>query len=82
MYRYRIFSYEDAVTGGEVYKVGYKPGEEYQDFINHITKDSVIDTGVTPQSTNKILTLSTCTGNGYSNRFAVHGVCVDTQEMK
>lgn len=29
--------------------------------------------------TNKILTLSTCTGNGYSKRFAIHAVCVDAQ---
>ena len=29
--------------------------------------------------TNKILTLSTCTGNGYSKRLAIHAVCVDAQ---
>ena len=26
------------------------------------------------------MTLSTCTGSGYSRRFAVHAVCVDAQE--
>ena len=26
-YRYQIFSYEDAVVGGNVYKVGYQPGK-------------------------------------------------------
>ncbi len=26
-YRYRIFSYEDAVNGGDVYKVGYQPAK-------------------------------------------------------
>lgn len=79
VYRYRIFSYEDAVNGGSVYKVGYQPGEEYQQFIDEMRKNSVIYTGITPQSTNKILTLSTCTGSGYSKRFAVHAVCVDAQ---
>ena len=78
-YRYRIFSYEDAVNGGDVYKVGYQPGEEYQKFINQMIKDSDVDTGVNPQTSNKILTLSTCTGNGYSKRLAIHAVCVDAQ---
>ena len=78
-YRYRIFSYEDAVNGGDVYKVGYQPGEEYQKFIDQMIKDSDVDTGVNPQTSNKILTLSTCTGNGYSKRLAIHAVCVDAQ---
>ena len=55
-------SYEDAVNGGDVYKVGYQPGEEYQKFIDQMIKDSDVDTGVKPQTSNKILTLSTCTG--------------------
>ena len=78
-YRYRIFSYEDAVNGGDVYKVGYQPGEEYQKFIDQMIKDSDVDTGVKPQTSNKILTLSTCTGNGYSKRLAIHAVCIDAQ---
>ena len=78
-YRYQIFSYEDAVVGGNVYKVGYQPGEEYQTLIDEMVKNSDFDTGIRPKSSNKILTLSTCTGNGYSKRFAVHAVCIDTQ---
>ena len=34
-YRYRIFL-QDAVNGGDVYKVGYQPGEEYQKFIDQV----------------------------------------------
>ena len=79
VYRYRIFAYENAVNGGEVYKVGYQPGEEYQTFIDHMLANSDIETGIKPQTSNKILTLSTCTGDGYSKRFAVHAVCVDAQ---
>ena len=79
--RKEIFSYEDAVVGGNVYKVGYQPGEEYQTFIDEMVKNSDFDTGIRPKSSNKILTLSTCTGNGYSKRFAVHAVCIDTQKI-
>ena len=81
VYRYRIFSFENAVNGGDVYKVGYQPGKEYEQFIDTMVRDSDIETGITPQSTNKIVTLSTCTGSGYTKRFAVHAVCVDTQSV-
>ncbi len=79
-YRYQIFSYEDAVVGGNVYKVGYQPGEEYQTFIDEMVKNSDFDTGIRPKSRNKILTLSTCTDHDSSKRFAVHAVCIDTQK--
>ena len=45
VYRYQVFACQNAVNGGDVYKIG----------------------------------LSTCTGDGYSRRFAVHAVCVDAQ---
>ena len=77
--RKEIFSYEDAVVGGNVYKVGYQPGEEYQTFIDEMVKNSDFDTGIRPKSSNKILTLSTCTDHDSSKRFAVHAVCIDTQ---
>ena len=78
--RKEIFSYEDAVVGGNVYKVGYQPGEEYQTFIDEMVKNSDFDTGIRPKSSNKILTLSTCTDHDSSKRFAVHAVCIDTQK--
>ena len=46
---------------------------------NQMIKNSDVDTGIKPQTSNKILTLSTCTGNGYSKRLAIHAVCVDAQ---
>lgn len=59
-YRYQIFSYEDAVVGGNVYKVGYQPGEEYQTFIDEMVKNSDFDTGKLLQTTEKkaILTIT------------------------
>ena len=75
VYRYRIFSCENAASGGEVYKIGYQPGEEYQELIDHMVNNSAIQTGITPQSSDKM----TCTGQGYEKRFAIHAVCVDTQ---
>lgn len=59
--------------------IGYQPGEEYQKLIDHMVNNSAIQTGITPQSSDKILTLSTCTGQGYEKCFAIHAVCVNTQ---
>ena len=37
-------------------------------------EQSVIDTGITPTVHDKILTLSTCTGNGHSTRWVVQAM--------
>lgn len=79
VYRYQVFACQEAINGGYVYKIGYEPGEEYQKFIDDLGKDSLIDTGIRPDSSHKVMTLSTCTGNGYGKRFTVHAVCVDAQ---
>lgn len=79
VYRYQVFACQNAVNGGDVYKIGYEPGEEYQEFLDGLSEDSLIDTGIHPDSSHKVMTLSTCTGDGYSRRFAVHAVCVDAQ---
>ena len=49
VYRYQIFSYEDVVNGGDVYKVGYQPGKEYQQFIDDMVSNSNVETGIRPQ---------------------------------
>lgn len=78
-YRYQIFSYHAAKNGGDVYRVGFLPDEEYQAFIDELVEASDKETGIRPDKTDRILTLSTCTGDGYSKRFVVHAVCVDEQ---
>jgi sortase B len=75
-YRYQIFSVHNAKADGAVYQIGYGQDETYQKFLNSLAEDSLIDTGLTPKKTDRVLTLSTCTGNGYESRFAVHAVLV------
>lgn len=82
VYRFRIFACQEAVNGGYVYKIGYRPGEEYQTLLDHMTEDSLIKTDIRPDSRQKTVTLSTCTGNGYSKRFCIHAVCVDMQNNR
>ena len=55
---------------------------EYQNLINSMVENSLIETGIYPDSSQKIMTLSTCTGSGYSTRFAVHAVCIDARPVQ
>jgi sortase B len=81
-YRYQIFSVHNAKADGAVYQIGYGQDETYQKFLNSLAEDSLIDTGLTPKKTDRVLTLSTCTGNGYESRFAVHAVLVNQAEYR
>ena len=78
-YRYEIFSSETASGSSGVFRVGYIPGMEYENFIQEMVDHSLIQTGIHPKRDARILTLSTCTGNGYDSRMVVHAVCVDEQ---
>lgn len=78
-YRYHIFSSQMASMSGKVFRIGYILGKEYEDFIGEMVQDSLIETGLHSESSDRILTLSTCTGNGYDSRMTVHAVCIDEQ---
>lgn len=70
VYRYQIFAYYDISMYGEIYSVSFEPGEEFQQIIDNMCRRSYYDTNVEPESTDKILTLSTCSTEG--NRFVVN----------
>ena len=46
---------------------------------DELLQDSLIETGIHPESSDHILTLSTCTGSSYDSRMTVHAVCIDEQ---
>lgn len=72
VYRYEIFAYYDISMYGEIYNISFAPGDEFQHIIDNMCRRSYYDTGVKPKSTDKILTLSTCSTKG--NRFVVNAV--------
>ncbi len=80
IYRYRIFAYEVVPDDSKIYTAGYAPDEEYQDLIDLMLSISIRDTGITPDITDKIVTLSTCTSAAEDERFVVHAVCVDQRD--
>ena len=71
---YEIFAAYEVSTEGDTYRLGFRDDGEKQDFIDYCLSRSVIETGVTPQVYDRILTLSTCTGRGHDTRWVVQAV--------
>lgn len=71
VYRYEIYSSYEAGVTSDTYRLGFKE-QGKQVFIDMGLEQSVIDTGVVPETTDRILTLSTCTGSGHETRWVVH----------
>lgn len=74
-YRYQIFAYYDIPEDDDVYQVGFSPDDTFQTFVNDMKRHSYEDTGVSVTKDDKVITLSTCSTDGY--RFVVHAVRVD-----
>lgn len=73
-YRYDIYAAYKAAPDDIVYGLGIKSRPKKQEFIQFGLEHSVIDTGVIPTTYDRILTLSTCTGNGHAKRWVVQAV--------
>lgn len=71
-WRYEIFSAYKAPVESYTYGLSFQQQETKEYFIKTALEESQIDTGVTPAATDRILTLSTCSGAGYTNRWVVH----------
>jgi sortase B len=72
--RYDIFAAYEVSTAGDTYQLGFADDASRQSYIDYCLGKSVIDTGVTPTTSDHILTLSTCTGNGHATRWVVQAV--------
>lgn len=73
VYRYEIFSSYKASVTGITYNLDFRQEQSKADFLEMALAESVIDTGISPATTDRIITLSTCDGSGvYSHRWVVH----------
>ena len=72
--RYDIFAAYEAATDAETFTIGFSDGAAKQEFLKFALSQSVWDAGVEPSATDPILTLTTCTGRGYSTRWVVQAV--------
>lgn len=71
---YEIFAAYEVPVGGDTYYLGFPEEESRQEFIDYCLEQSVIQTGVVPETYDRILTLSTCTGRGHDTRWVVQAV--------
>ena len=76
VYRYEVFSAYQAEITSDTYQIGMQWDKTKQEYIDRALKKSVVDAGLTPVITDRILTLSTCAGLGgalgMENRWVVH----------
>lgn len=72
---YRIFSYHDADVKDNSFLTYFEEEEDYDSFLQHITGKAEETIGKEPETSDKIVTLSTCTSDS-SVRFLVHGKLV------
>ena len=71
----RVFSAQEVESGGEAYTLFTGPCQEFRDWADKMSRTSVVDPGeITLWETDRIITLSTCTGND-TTRFIVQGIC-------
>ncbi len=72
VYRYEVFSFYRAAVDGFTYNLSFQQDSTKIEFLMESKRSSLEETGVVPEPTDRILTLSTCAGGGYSHRWVVH----------
>ncbi len=76
--RYEIFAAFEAEVVGYTYRLDVNTPEKKQAFLDYSAQRSVIKTDIVPTVDDSVITLSTCTGNGYDHRWVVQGVLTGT----
>ena len=71
VFRYEVFAFFQPAIDSATYTMNPQRDDTKQEFINFSLESNWLDTGIVPPITDRILTLSTCTGRGYSNRNVV-----------
>ena len=71
VYRYEVFAFFQAPVDSVTYSIRPRQSAARQEFLDYSMENTWIDTGVRPVITDRILTLSTCTGRDYSARNVV-----------
>lgn len=77
IYRYDIFSANNSALDSMIYRLDIEEKQLEEELVQFCLDRSVLDTGLVPEPGVRILTLSTCTGNGYTKRWTVHGMLAE-----
>ena len=71
VYRYEIFAFSQASVESLTYGLNPALDHTKENFLDLSLENSRIDTGIRPAITDRILTLSTCSGMDYSSRYVL-----------
>ena len=71
VFRYDVFSCYKADVDSDAYSLWLEEAESRQAFLDYTQAQSNYDTGIRPEVTDRVLTLSTCSGSS-STRWVVH----------
>lgn len=71
VYRYEIFAFYLAEVDSLTYSLNPEQEGTKAEFLKLATENNRINTGIVPALTDRILTLSTCSGGSYANRYVV-----------
>lgn len=79
--KYQIFSYHVTKVESESFQNQFDSPEDFQEYINTITRSSEHRADIQVSSEDKIITLSTCT-NDDTTRFLVHAKLIEEQPVR
>ncbi len=79
---YHVFSYFVTNNTGDVYQIGFAPDDQFGEYLDMLTKNSMIDTEIKPTIDDKIVILSTCNRFHSRERLVVCGVMEETHSFK
>lgn len=77
IYKYEIFSCQEVGYTSKTYQLEFKNDQDFMDYIREGFKNSVIQSDASVSTEDKVVTLSTCTGND-TTRFIVQGKQIET----
>ena len=78
---YNIFAAWEADVTSIVYEMDLGTSQRQQEFLDTCLAKSCLDTGITPDTGDRFLTLSTCTASGgRATRWVIHSVLVQTYD--
>lgn len=77
---YQVYSMGQIEDTSESYMTEFVSDEEFQNFLNMTKQTSLYDTGIEVTTSDKIVTLSTCTSASDNHRFVIRGVRVKQEE--
>lgn len=77
IYKYEIFSCQEVGATSETYQLEFQDKKKFQEYIDSCFERSVLKRDIEVTSEDRIVTLSTCTGNS-ETRFLVQGKMIES----